>query len=183
MQRVLPTVTITATSTTGSVGVPISFLVSPALNPPQPITNVTVDFGDGTTRDLGVISSPTTVAKSYGSEGTFTVTATVTDQSGQRGNGTTQVVIGRSAPPTITTFAQTAGIGLANKSFNIVVSAATGLSIRSVVVTASSGASGPVYSGSGSGTFATSTVAAGAILTATVTDSAGNTSTGQLVVQ
>lgn len=183
VQRVLPTITIMASATTGSVGVPISFTVTPASNPTQPITNVAVDFGDGTTRDLGVISSATTVTKIYNADGTFTVTATVTDQSGQRGNASTQVAIGRAAPPTITTFAQTAGTGAANKSFNIVVSAATGLSIRSVVVTASSGASGPVYSGSGSGTFATSTVAAGAILTATVTDSAGNTSTGQLVVQ
>ncbi len=183
VQVIRPTLSITASATTGSAGVPISFTVTPATNPTQPITNVAIDFGDGTTRDLGAISSATTVTKTYNAEGTYTVTATVTDQSGQRGNASTQVAIGRAASPTITTFDQPAGTGAANKTFRIVVSAATGLSIRSVTVTASSGASGPVYSGSGSGTFATSTVPAGAILTATVTDSAGNASTGQLVVQ
>ena len=185
VQRILPTITITASATTGSVGVPMSFTVTPAPSPPQPITNVTVDFGDGTTRDLGVISSPTTVAKSYGSEGTFTVTATVTDQSGQRGNGSTQVVIGRAASPTIT-FTQTDFTTPANPAIpeQFSVSAATtstGLTIRSIVVTRNSNGA-VLYNGSGGGSFA-ALVTVNEILTATATDSAGSVSTSQLVVR
>ena len=185
VQRILPTISITASATTGSVGVPISFTVTPASNQPQPITNVTVDFGDGTTRDLGVISSATTVAKSYGSEGTFTVTATVTDQSGQRGNGTTQVVIGRSAPPTIT-FTQTDVTAPANpaipEQFSVSATpASTALTIRSIVVTRNSNGA-VLYNGSGGGSFA-ALVIVNEILTATATDSAGGVSTFQLVVR
>lgn len=182
--RVNPTITITASATTGSIGVPISFTVTPAPNPPQPITNVTVDFGDGSTRNLGVISSVTTIAKSYSAEGTFTVTATVTDQSGGRGNATTQVVIGHAAAPTIT-FTQTSSLTPAAtpatpEAFSVSATAATGLSIRSIVVKNAGGT--VLYSGTGGGTFAAA-VTAGDILTATVTDSAGNTSTSQVVVQ
>ncbi|TPW09038.1 MAG: PKD domain-containing protein, partial [Acidimicrobiaceae bacterium] len=184
VSRINPTISITASATTGSVGVPISFTVTPAANPPQPITNVTVDFGDGNTRNLGVISSAATVSRTYGSEGTFTVTATVTDQSGGRGNATTQVVIGRASAPTIT-FSQTSGTTPAAtpatpETFSVSATAATGLSIRTIVVKNAGGTI--LYNGTGGGTFAAA-VTAGDILTATVTDSAGNTSTSQLVVQ
>ncbi len=187
VQRILPTIMITTTATggVGAVGVPLTFTVTPAPAPPQPITNVTIDFGDGTTRDLGVISSATTVAKTYSTEGTFTVTATVTDQSSQRGNAATQVVIFRSASPTIT-FAQTDTTTAVNPAIpeGFTVSATTsntGLVIRSIVVTRHSNGA-VLYSGSGNGSFA-EFVTVGEILTATATDSAGNTSTSQLVVR
>lgn len=182
LTRVNPTISITTATNSGSVGVPVFFTVTTAPTPPQPITNVTVDFGDGSTRDMGAISSANTLSKSYGAEGTYTVTATVTDQSGGRGNSTTQVAIGRGTAPTITTFDQATGTGIANKTFRVVVSAATGLSLRSVVVTAP-GVSDPLYNGTGSGTFATTAIGPNVILTLTVTDSAGNRSTGQLITQ
>lgn len=185
--RVNPTISITASASTGSVGVPISFTVTPASAPPQPITDVTVDFGDGTTRSLGVISSAATLVRSFATEGTYTVTATVTDQSGGRGNATTQVVIGRASAPSVTAFSQTTGTGngAGTKTFTMTVAAATGLSIRSVVVTSTTGTPSTVYSGTSGGTFTftTSGVSQGSILTATVTDSAGSVATSQLVVQ
>ena len=182
VNRILPTVTIAASATSGSVGAPITFTVTPAPNPPQPITNVTVDFGDGSTRDLGAISSATTIAKAYNSEGTFNVVATVTDQSGQRGNGATQVVITRSAPPTVT-LVNASPQGLVNKTFTVTASTTgAGITIRSVVVTRSNGGT-EVYRASSGGTFVTTTVVAGEVLTATVTDSTGTTAIAQLVVQ
>ena len=57
----------------------------------------------------------------------------------------------------------------------------TGLVIRSIVVTRNSNGA-VLYSGSGNGSFA-ALVTVGEILTATATDSAGNTSTSQLVVR
>ena len=110
--------------------------------------------------------------------------ATVTDQSGQRGNGTTQVVIGRSAAPTIS-FSQTDTTTPANpaipEGFSVAASASTGLSIRSIVVTRNSNGE-VLYNGSGGGSFA-ATVTVNEILTATATDTAGNVSTSQLVVR
>ena len=180
--RVNPTVSITASASTGSVGVPISFTVTPALAPPQPITDVTVDFGDGGTRSLGVISSAATVVRAYAAEGTYTVTATVTDQSGGRGSSTTQVAIGRAAAPTVG-LTQTGGTNSANKTFSVTATAATGLSIRSVVVTRFNGGT-EVYRASAGGTFVSTILvpSGGDVLTATVTDSAGTTVTVQLVV-
>lgn len=185
VQIIRPTITLTASSNIGSVGVPISFTVTPASNPPQPITNVTVEFGDGTSRNLGVISGPTTVAKTYTAEGTYTAVATVIDQSGQRGNGTTQVVIGRTASPTIT-FTQTSSTTppatpATPETFSVSAASSTsGITIRSIVVTRANG--DVLYNGSGGGSFAAA-VTAGDVLTATATDSAGNTSTSQIVVQ
>lgn len=183
VNRVLPTITITAPAT-GSTGAPVSFTVTPQSNPPQPITNVTVDFGDGTTRDLGIISSATSITKTYATDGTYTATATVTDQSGQRGSGTTQIVIGRSASPVIT-FTQTDTAAAANpaipEAFSISATASTGLQIRSIVVKRDSNGQ-ILYNGSGAGTF-TALVTANEVLTATAVDTAGNTSTSQLVVK
>lgn len=187
VNRVLPTITIVGPTTgTGSVGVPVVFTVTPAPTPPQPITNVTVDFGDGTSRNLGVISSATTIAKAYSSEGTYTATATVTDQSGQRGNGTTQVVIGRGSNPTITftqsgTAPPAAVIGT-NESFSISANVSSGLAVRSIVVVLVR-TGDTLYNQSGGGTFATNNVQAGDVLRATVTDSAGSSSTFDLIVQ
>ncbi len=182
VQRNLPTITIAASATTGSVGAPITFTVTPATTPPQPITNVTVDFGDGTSRDLGAISSVTTIAKAYNTEGTFNVVATVTDQSGQRGNGATQVVITRSVPPTVT-LVNASPQGLVNKTFTVTASTTgAGITIRSVVVTRSNGGT-EVYRASSGGTFVTTSVVVGEVLTATVTDSTGTTAIAQVVVQ
>jgi len=87
----------------------------------------------------------------------------------------------------VTLFSQTTGTtnGAGSKTFTITVAAATGLSIRSVVITSTTGTPSTVYSGTSGGTitFATSGVSANSILTATVTDSAGNVATSQLVVQ
>jgi adhesin/invasin len=178
--RSLPTITVTASATTGFVGVPISFTVTPGANPTQPITNVTVNFGDGTSRNLGVISSAVTIAKSYGSEGTFTVTATITDQSGQQGNGATQVVIGRSASPTIT-FTQNGTVALGT-TFTVSANVAAGLSLRSIVVTRFNN-NAVVYNQTGGGTFYVDGIAATEVLTAVATDSAGNSSSFALVVK
>ncbi len=183
VQRLLPTISITASAASGSVGVPISFTVTPATTPPQPITGVTVDFGDGGSRDLGAISGATTVLRSYASEGIYTVTATVTDQSGQRGTSSTQVSITRGAGPTIT-FSQTSSIlgsGTTVTAFSVTATVSTGLSVRSIVVTQCSGCV-PVYSGTG-GTFTVNNIAANSTLTAVATDSAGNQSSSTIIVK
>lgn len=181
VQRVLPTVTISATSTSGSVGVPISFTVTPQQNPPQPITGIVVDFGDGGTRNLGVITGATTVQRAYTSEGTFTVTATVTDQSNQRGSASVQVTIGRANVPTVT-FSQNANLASGGATFTVSATASTGLFIRSIVVKRfSSGAT--LYDATGGGTFYADGLVVGDVLTATATDSAGATGSFSLIVK
>jgi hypothetical protein len=182
--RVTPVITITGPAS-GTVGVPVTFTVTVAANPNPPLTNVTVDFGDGTSRNLGTPTGSTSVSKTYSSDGTFTATATATDQAGTRGSSSTQILINRSAPPTVT-FTQTSDFSTpatpaVPETFSVSATASTGLVINSIVVTRDS--TGEVlYSGSGGGSFA-ARVAATEVLTATATDSGGNTTRSQLVVR
>lgn len=185
--RSLPTLASFTCPATLNTNVAGSFSVTPPSNPAIPISNITVDFGDGSSRNLGTPTGPTSFAKAYGSEGNYTAIATITDAQGQRGSSSCSVIVSRSNPPTITTFAQTSNTsppavaGGPAESFNIQATAAAGLTIRSVVVTKQDGE--VLYDQPSGGTFATSRVNNGDILTARVTDSAGNVATSQLVVQ
>jgi len=58
------------------------------------ISNVHIDFGDGSGTDLGGISSAMTFPHSYTSSGTYTATATAKDSSGDGGSLSTTVIIG-----------------------------------------------------------------------------------------
>lgn len=100
------TVTVNARSLSGftaspaatSAGVPVTFTVTPGTG--ANITNVRVDFGDGTGQNLGAISGPSTVSHTYNRSGNFTPTATATDASGDTQSLSTTVIIG-SLPITI----------------------------------------------------------------------------------
>ena len=177
--RVLPTITITG-SATGTVGVPVAFTVTPQANPPQPITNVTVEFGDGGSRNLGAINGPTSVTRVYQTEGGYTVTATVTDQSGQKGVSSTSVIISRGAAPTVT-LAQTGGLNGTQGTFNLTGSVASGLTIRNITVRKANG-NVLVYETQSFGSFFIDPVVAGDGLTAVISDSAGNTASSAIVV-
>ena len=189
--RTIPTILIEVTTpSTGSasVGASVVFRVTPPSGSGGvATTGVTVDFGDGTTRNLGAITAPTSVTKVYSSEGAFTASATVTDAAGTRNTSSTAILITRAANPTIT-FTQDSSttppavVGT-NESFTVSAQAGSGLTIRSVaVVLVRTGET--LYSQSGGGgTFATDKVQAGDVLRATATDSAGNTATFDRVVQ
>lgn len=271
-----PTVAITSSTTTPAVGVAVTFSVTPTIpTGGAPIQSVTVNFGDGNTRNLGNVTGQTAVVNTYSSPGVYTVVATATDATGQSGNGsiavnvqrlmptvsitglastatpgstvtgsvtaaaatggpalqsvqvtqggtviysgsggggfsrqlnspgtytfqatatdqagtqattTAVVVVAGAAAPTIT-FTQPSNTGVAaigvNETFSVSATAATGLNIRSIVVVLLR-TGDTVYNQSGGGTFATNNVQAGDVLRATATDSAGNTSTFDLIVQ
>lgn len=81
-----------ASPPTASAGVPVTFNVTPTTG--ANISNVQIDFGDGTSTNLGAISAQTTVAHAYRSPGTYTATARATDGTGDSGSITTTVIIG-----------------------------------------------------------------------------------------
>jgi adhesin/invasin len=85
----------TASPTATSTGTPVTFTVTPASG--ANISSVHIDFGDGTSTDLGAIGAATTVPHIYNASGTYTATATASDGSSL----STQVVIG-SLPITLT---------------------------------------------------------------------------------
>jgi adhesin/invasin len=93
---------ITATPTIGitpptsvSRGVPASFtfVVTPAAQNANAVKNVSVNWGDGgPTQNLGSFSGSQAVSHVFNSEGTFNITATVTDVGGGTNQTATSVV-------------------------------------------------------------------------------------------
>lgn len=83
--------TNTATSATAA-GTPVQFTVTPTTG--ANISNVHVDFGDGSGIDLGAIGTATTVFHAYSAPGIYTATATATSAGGSTSSLATQVIIG-----------------------------------------------------------------------------------------
>jgi PKD repeat protein len=105
---------------------------------------VTVKFGDGSVTSLGAASGSVSVPHVYQTSGTFTVTATATDASGQTTSMSIPVVVFPAVP------------------FALTVTAPTGKSGVAMTLTATPGAGAPVivsYQWNfGDGTTATTTI-------------------------
>ncbi len=182
VSRVLPIVPITCPTAAQVVGVPGAYTVTPPATSTFPIQNVTVDFGDGTSRNLGQITGVTTFSKTYTAEGGYTVTATVTDTSGQRGTSSCAVVVNRSQPTVVLVHNTGPAFAAGTPETFTVTATAAGPPITSVTVTRSDTTT-PVYSSTGSGSFTTTFATSGTyILTASATDATGSTGTTTFVV-
>lgn len=180
--RSLPTISITCPTTNLNVGLQGAYTVTPSSSPAIALQNVTVDFGDGTSRDLGQITGATSFTKSYGAAGGYTVTATVTDIANQRGSASCSVIIARATAPTVT-LTQSGTISGGIGTFTVAATANSG-TITSVVVKKGINNDGAtVFSSTTGGTFVASGLAVNDVLTATATDSLGNTNTAQIRVQ
>jgi PKD repeat protein len=81
-----PSVAVAANPNTGTTATNFVFTVTPAAA--NGVKDVSIDFGDSQSQDLGSISSAATVSHKYSSSGTYTVKATQTD-----GNGNTTTAI------------------------------------------------------------------------------------------
>ena len=82
----------TANPTSAQAGVPIAFTVTPTTG--VNLSNVRVDFGDGSNTNLGAIGAAATTTHSYSAPGNYTATASATDSTGDSGSLSTNVVIG-----------------------------------------------------------------------------------------
>lgn len=78
--------------------VTFSLTVAPSANA-LPIASARIEFGDGSSRDLGALPVGTTpVAHVYRNDGTFTVTVTLTDTAGTISTQRAVVVVSEAAP-------------------------------------------------------------------------------------
>lgn len=182
--RQVPTISISGPAT-GTVGVAVVFAVSAfsAIGP----TTVVVEFGDGSSRT----STGSGVTKTYGSVGTFPVSATVTDAVGTRATESTTIAITAAPVPPPPTIARTSvflsqdnpagASGCA--AFGVTATAATGTTITVIEVTHSNGLRPWTLSGSGGRIVTCGLTANADILTATAIDSAGGRATYQLIVR
>lgn len=89
--RTGPEITLTCALATGTaqscasvtVGQSVTFTVTPGATTSR-IRDVTLEFGDGESVNLGAVSAATTVGHTYGIAGSFTARATATDTAGEQ---------------------------------------------------------------------------------------------------
>jgi adhesin/invasin len=103
--RGLSSFTVGSASTTA--GAPVTFTVTPTAG--ANLSNVHVDFGDGSATDLGPIAAQTTTAHVYGASGIYTAVATARDATGDTGSLATSVIVG-SLQVTLTPSANPVGV-------------------------------------------------------------------------
>ena len=103
-----PSVTITASPLAPIEDQPVTFTIAVTTGG-LPITQARIDFGDGTSQQLGALSGTTSVAHVYGSDNSYTVTLTLTDAGGNVSTQRTVVVV--SPPPVVVVVNGSTGIG------------------------------------------------------------------------
>jgi hypothetical protein len=110
--RPQPTVSITTGAQNPQAGSDVTFTVTvtPASGTGTSIQDVFIDFGDGTTKDLGPSSGTITVHHVYDATGTYTVVVTATDSNGGVGRAATTVFV-QAAPPLGVTLTASAATG------------------------------------------------------------------------
>src|SRR5204863_1395296 len=90
----------TLTPANPTVGQSISFTVTPAANS---TLDTSVDFGDGTSQNLGRINGQQTVTHTYTSAGTYTIRVTGRDaNTGESVVASTAVTVGNRQPLSVT---------------------------------------------------------------------------------
>jgi hypothetical protein len=95
-------VTITGPTTSVAAGTPATFTVNVGgANTPANVTDVTVNFGDGSSQGLGALSGSTTVSHTYDEAGTYSVCATATEASGFQERVCTSVTVLPGQPPSV----------------------------------------------------------------------------------
>ncbi len=82
-----PQASFTATPSTTTTGTPIALSATASFDPDGSIVSYAWNFGDGTT------GSGVTTSKTYTTAGTYTVTLTVTDNSGATGSTTGTIIV------------------------------------------------------------------------------------------
>ena len=185
VSRVLPTIGIACPTAAQFTNTPGVYTVTPPATSAFPIQNVTVDFGDGTSRNLGQITGPTSFTKAFTAAGGYSVTATVTDTSGQRGTSSCAVIV-TTRQPTVTLSHTSPPVNPnTSESFSVTATPAPGggSAITNVRVTRSDTGQ-EVYNQGGSGSFSVIVGNSGTSFTleATATDASGSTGTTSFLV-
>jgi adhesin/invasin len=183
-----PTLVITPPSTPPSEGLPASFtfvVTVPAQNG-SAVRDLRVRWGDGTSTSLGAVTGTAVATHVYENDGTFIVTGTVTDASGNSTSvSTTVTVIPVARPTVIVTPTPQSAPGGSTISFQIDIRAAAGVSIQNVSINFGD-SSGTQNLGGFTGIVTVPHTYAAGVTTytvvVTVTDSTGQSTSGSTTV-
>ncbi len=175
-----PTLVITPPATPPSAGLPaaFAFVVTAAANNGSSVRDVTVNWGDGQTQDLGAITGSATVAHVYRSAASYSITASVTDSSGNVVNVSTFVTV--LAPVLTLTITPPSPAPSANlpATFTFAATAPAGDAVRNVTVNWGDGTANQDLGAISSTTVSHVFKTAGTYpITGTVLDVGGNTAT------
>ncbi len=176
-----PGILITPPSTPPSKGLPgiYTFVVTAAAANGSAVRGVTVDWGDGIIQDLGSFTGSQAQTHVYSRDGSFQISATVTDISGNTNTTRTTVTIIPVPRPTVTVSAapQTVVVN-GTVTFNIQVLPPTGIGVQKTSISYGDG----ITEDLGGATSVTRThqytVVGQKSVTVTVLDTAGQTTEG-----
>jgi Bacterial Ig-like domain (group 1)/PKD domain len=183
----VPTLVITPPATPPSAGLPAAFTFAvtvPAQNG-SAVREVTVDWGDGDRQNLGAVTGNAVVSHVYDNAGTYAVTGTVTDASGNTSTVSTSVtVIPVPAPTVVITFSPVPARANAATTFTIQVTVPAGISVVNTVIDFGDGQSQNLGGLTGSSPPIPHVYTSTGTFTArvTVTDSTGRTTIGSTSV-
>ena len=130
-----PTVKISAPdSITKGVPAAFTFTVEPDAATKSPVRQVTVNWGDGTSENLGSGLTPKTT-HAFSAEGALRVTVTAADALGNSGTASTSVTVGQSSSPSITVASSPATPGVGTEvTFTITITVPGGLGVQSTTI-------------------------------------------------
>jgi len=186
-----PGLVITPPTTPPNAGVPASFTfaVTVAGTNGSAIRDLSVDWGDMTTQDLGAVTGNAVVSHVYAVAGTYTVIATLQDAFGNTVTQRTAVTVIAATSPTIiitATSIPTTHSAAMPVTFQVQVTPPTGIGVQSVTMAFGDGQTSSLGGLTGTTTIThtyNDPMAAGPkVVTVSVLDTLGRTTQGQTTI-
>jgi len=180
-----PTLVITPPTTPPSAGLPavFSIVVTAATTNGTAVRDVTVNWGDGASQDLGALSGTASVTHIFRTAGTYVITATVLDASGNSSQVSTSVaVIPVPRPTIIITPSPVPGHVGAQTTLGIQVTLPTGISVQDLTINFGDGSSADLGGATSASVPHVYTAVGTYTVTVTVLDTTGQITTGTTAV-
>ena len=180
-----PQLVITPPSTPPSAGLPASFTfaVTAAATGGSAVRSLVVNWGDGTTTNLGAVTGNAVASHVYTRTGTYTVTATVTDAAGNVSSVSTAVTVIPVPRPTIRITSSPVPAKVNTQTtITIVVETPPGISVTSTTIDFGDGTSASLGGAQNASIQKVYTSTGTFTVTVTVVDTAGQTTTGTTVI-
>ena len=180
-----PGLTITPPTTPPSVGLPatITFAVTAAAANGSAVRDLSVNWGDGQTQDLGQVSGTATATHVFRNSGTYVITGTVLDAAGNTTIvSTSTTVIPVPRPTIIITPSPVPGKVNTQTTLQIQITLPSGISVQDLSINFGDGQSADLGGATSASVPHVYTTQGTFTVTVTVLDTTGQTTTGTTAV-